>query len=727
MRIFAGSDHAGFTLRTALVAKLQEAGLEVEDLGSPSESSVDYPDYARAVAGRVAADPGARGLLVCGTGIGMCIAANKVPGIRAAVVESVEAARLARAHNDANVLCLGGRFLPAPRAEEILKVFLETPFEGGRHERRVAKIAAIEGEACVRPAAGAEPAAAHLPPGPSREALGPCEGAFAGALSELRAKDAVRRLWARDPTLWSDDPSVAPGLRNRLGWLDAPHAFRARTAELAAFAEGVRRDGFQHVLLLGMGGSSLCAEVLANTLGSAPGFPDLRILDSTSPESVRAAEANGELRRTLVLVSTKSGTTLETMAFYRRFRARMEELKGEEAGSAFVAITDPRSPLERLAIDEGFRRVFLNPEDIGGRFSALSWFGLVPAALLGLDLDRLLARAAGMVERCGAEVPVEDHPAARLASALAGCAREGRDKVTLLLPPTLEALGGWIEQLVAESTGKSGRGLIPVEGEPAGVPEAYGPDRLFVRFHLAGDRSGNPLESLALALESGAHPIVRLQLPTPEDLAAEFFRWEMATALAGVLLCVNPFDEPDVADSKARTKAALERPGPLGTLVAASDGIELHGPAAHPRVPEGPLQGLRSHLTSAREGEAVAFLAFLHRTPRRHAHLSGLRLLVRDRLRRATTLGYGPRYLHSSGQLHKGGPDRAVFVLITAEEEGDVPVPGAPFGFRALRDAQARGDLEALAQRGRRVLAVHLKRGADEGLQELERAMAGVL
>jgi transaldolase/glucose-6-phosphate isomerase len=311
---------------------------------------------------------------------------------------------------------------------------------------------------------------------------------------------------------------------------------------------------------------------------------------------------------------------------------------------------------------------------------------------------------------------------------LAGCAREGRDKVTLLLPPTLEALGGWIEQLVAESTGKSGRGLIPVDGEPAGVPGTYGADRVFVRFHLAGDRSGNPLESLALALEGAAHPIERLQLPTPEDLAAEFFRWEMATAFAGALLAVNPFDEPDVADSKARTKAALERPGPPGAPVAARNGIELLAPAARAPASGDPVEALRSHLASAREGDAVTFLAFLHRTPRRHAMLSGLRLLVRDRLRRATTLGYGPRYLHSSGQLHKGGPDRAVFVLITAEEDGDdVPVPGAPWGFRALHRAQARGDLETLVQRGRRVIALHLARGADEGLQELERALAAAL
>lgn len=525
------------------------------------------------------------------------------------------------------------------------------------------------------------------------ESLGPLQEAVEARLAALDSAQFPRRLFDRDPSLWKGDPA---SIRDRLGWLDLPEKMKDEPFDLRRFADDLKKEGFRKALLLGMGGSSLGAEVLAATTGTVKNSPELRVLDSTLPSEIRAAESWIEPGRTIILVSSKSGTTLEVVSLYRHFRSTIP-------ADRFVVITDPGAP---LTAGDDLRRRFLNPRDVGGRFSVLSRFGLVPAALCGVNLDAILDSARDMREACGPEVPAARHPGLRLGAILAEGARAGRDKMTLLLPPSLASLGGWIEQLVAESTGKEGRGILPVDGEPLGAPESYGSDRLFV--YLRADAA---LDDPVNALEKAGHPIVRIPLRNLRALGAEFFRWEVATAVAGAILDVNPFDEPNVKESKDRTAELLDMFAKTGKLpdpppAAEERGLRIQTDPALAHAGSLP-ELLRAHLARLRTGDALHVLAFLPKSPSVPAALQSIRTAVRNRYRAASTLGFGPRYLHSTGQLHKGGPDRAVFLLITSDDS-DLPIPGAAYGFQTLAQAQALGDFQALARRGRRIVRLHL-------------------
>ena len=538
-----------------------------------------------------------------------------------------------------------------------------------------------------------------------RLVLGSAQPAFDLRLRRLEADGFATRLARRDPTLWSADPAHQRVAANRLGWLGSPRTMAGAIDDLTSFAAGIAREGFTHAVLLGMGGSSLAPEVLRLVLGVRPGLLDLAVLDNTSPAAVRAITTAHDLSRTLFIVSSKSGGTLEVTSFERHCFAAVKTARGDQAGRSFIAITDPGTSLEKLAGTRGYRRVFLNPPDIGGRYSALSYFGLVPAALLGADLRSILAAAANEAATLEQATPVGGSGVA-LGAALGELALAGRDKVTLVLDPRITALGSWIEQLLAESTGKDGRGLIPVADEPLGAPESYCADRVFVEVPV---QATHPDTATSLRrLEDAGHPVLRWTWPSIAELGAEFVRWEIATATAGAVLGVDPFDEPNVAEAKEATRATLDR------LLAAGGAPER----SHERATGGPAD-LAVLLERARPGDYFAILAYLHRSPGTHGRLERLRLAVRDRSRLATTLGYGPRYLHSTGQLHKGGPPTGLFLVLTAEEGEDVPIPGERYGFAALRRAQALGDLEVLERHGRRALHVHLGSGIEGGLDEL--------
>jgi transaldolase / glucose-6-phosphate isomerase len=568
------------------------------------------------------------------------------------------------------------------------------------------------------------------------ERLGRRKDAAEQGLKAAAAKKVAARLWAKDATLWSSDPKHQEVVKNRLGWLEVTQKMRHDAFELASFAKEAAQR-FRHCVLLGMGGSSLCPDVLARVFGKQPGGLDLRVLDSTAPDAVRRSVEGFDLSRTLFLVSSKSGTTTEVDSFYRHFRKVLDGLEAgtpgqlpqrdaksqSGAGSHFVAITDPGSPLHQLAQKEGFWRTWVNPPDIGGRYSALSFFGLVPAALLGLDVGKLLDEADRVALASHARVPLQENLAVRLGAIAGGCARASCDKLTLLSSPRLRPFGAWVEQLVAESTGKNGRGLLPVDGEPPGAPEAYGNDRLFVALWLAGEHAPEH-ERAVQALAEAGHPVIRWEVPGEYGLGGEFLRWEIATAVMGAILEVDPFDEPDVAVAKEKTKELLSG-GKLPPAEPAlrGGGLALFCSAEHAailRKAAGTLGGgsassavhwIAAHLALGREGEYVAQLGYVVPEDRLHADFSRLQGEVRDATRLACTFGFGPRYLHSTGQLHKGGPNTGVFLQATVDGGADIPIPGQPYGFATLFAAQARGDLEVLQARGRRALRVHVEDG----------------
>lgn len=565
-------------------------------------------------------------------------------------------------------------------------------------------------------------------------ALGPIVEA---RLAGLDADRLPARLAARDATLWSNDPARQERMRNRLGWIGAPETMATALPTFRAFADEVRAEGFTHALLLGMGGSSLAPEVLRHTLGARPGSLELAVLDDTSPGTVGAVLRSHDPSRTLVIVSSKSGSTLEVVSFERSAHAWQAAARGSAAGRAFVAITDPGTRLDTLARERGYRRVFAGEPTIGGRYSALSPFGLVPAALIGADLDALLHGADAELGSLRSAHSARQAPGVQLGATLGELALRGRDKLTLVAESSWAPIGVWIEQLVAESTGKEGRGIVPVVEEPLAAPEHYGDDRLFVALgSFAGDR--DTTDALA-ALVSAGHPVIAWD-PAPSGLAGglgtEFMRWEIATATAAAILGIDPFDEPNVAEAKQATQSVLEGflvagRFPADPPLALGDGIEAHAPPEvaarcrlHTRAPATPADWLPALLSLARPGDYVALLAYLHRTPARHLKLQRLREALRASTRLATTLGYGPRYLHSTGQLHKGGPDNGIFLQLTAEPDEAQAIPGEPFGFGELQRAQAEGDFAALERRGRRLLRIHLGTAVDAGLDRLIDAVA---
>ncbi len=505
-------------------------------------------------------------------------------------------------------------------------------------------------------------------------------------LAELERARVPKRIWVRDPTVWKRDPKT-PEIADRLGWLTVGEMMAQQVKMLAGFAEEIRRE-FDRVVLCGMGGSSLAPEVLWRTFGRRPGYPILTVLDSTDPRAVTGAVADGEIARTLFLISSKSGTTQETDCLYRHFWER-----SGQRGTQFVAITDPDTPLARLAAERRFRRAFTNPKDIGGRYSALSYFGLVPAALIGIDVGALLHRAHRAAEAAAPLVPAPQNPAAWLGALLGEAALAGRNKATFVLSPGIGSFGLWVEQLIAESTGKEGKGILPVAEEPLGPPDVYGRDRVFLALTLAGE-ADDATEGQLRALSAAGHPVVRLTLEDRYDLGQEFFRWEFATAVAGAILQINAFDQPNVAESKQNTKDVLA--------------------GKQPPAPAGTPAELDRFLGAIRPGDYLALMAYLPPTPANDRRLAVARRKLRDRLKVATTVGYGPRFLHSTGQLHKGGPPIGHFLQITERAEPDVPIPGEAYTFGQLEMAQAEGDLRALRARGRPAIRI-------EGLALLER------
>lgn len=538
------------------------------------------------------------------------------------------------------------------------------------------------------------------------------------AIAALAASKAPERLWNSDPTLFTPDPAHEKSIRSRLGWLRSPELMRGKVAELQAFAAEVAEAGFKRAVLLGMGGSSLCPEVFAHTFAGLTSGLAVHVLDNTDPAAVRAVEAAGDLRTTLFVVASKSGGTIEIQAFEHYFWDRVLTLRGGDAraaGAQFVAITDPATRLGQLAEQKHYRRVFVNPADIGGRYSALSYFGLVPSALLGVDIAAVVEGGVAMALGSMPEVPAEEIAGLRLGAALGTLHKSGRDKMTLVTDPEIETLGSWIEQLVAESTGKEGMGIVPVDLEPLGPAEVYGSDRVFVRTTLAAEpgapsaKGGGLAESLE-ALERAGHPVIRLVMPRREDVGREFFRWELATAIAGSVMALNPFDEPNVTEAKLATSALL--------AVHQEQG-KLPEPESEAVVPLSDAAAIRAHLLSAGAGEYFAICAYFLRGEARDRVLAELRVVARRRTRTATTLGYGPRFLHSTGQLHKGGANNGVFLQLTADVGTDLPIPGQPYSFGVLRDAQALGDLQVLRRRGRRAIRVHLGADIDAGLARL--------
>jgi transaldolase/glucose-6-phosphate isomerase len=546
-------------------------------------------------------------------------------------------------------------------------------------------------------------------------------------LGNFERRRFVLRMWNKDPGLWTEDPQAQQSVRNGLGWLHVAEKMTENLDDLLRFAAEVRRAGIRRVVHLGMGGSSLAPLVFARMFPpGANGLP-LTVLDSTDPAAVRAVERGHPAESTLFIVASKSGTTAETAAFGEYFYDRARGKLGERAGGNFVAITDPGTPLELLAVRRGFRRVFRNFADIGGRYSALSYFGVVPAALLGVDVGELLERSLRMANACSAYAPERENPGLQLGAALGGWALAGREKVTFLTPRRYAPLGLWLEQLLAESTGKGGKGLLPVAGEPDGRPAVYGDDRCFVVF-LAQDAPDPALERKAAGLEKAGFPVITIRLDDALDIGQEFFRWEVATAAAGAILGINPFDQPNVGESKENTGILLDGFRRTGALpeekpFAADRPLAFFAGAGG----ESGREALRRFLGEVRTGDYLAIQAWLPPEPEYDRALQALRKMLRAKYRTATTLGYGPRFLHSTGQYHKGGANTGVFLQLTADPAEDLPIPGEPFTFGLFERAQALGDLQALRRHGRRILRVHLGADPGAGLAKLETLLAGEL
>jgi transaldolase/glucose-6-phosphate isomerase len=550
---------------------------------------------------------------------------------------------------------------------------------------------------------------------------GPLDGAIAARLAEWGSERVADRLWQKDGSLWAASGDKPADLTAWLGWLDLPDAMRGRVAEFQHVARDVRNDGYTRAAVLGMGGSSLAPELFSHVFRETDGL-ELRILDSTHPDAVRGFREWAQSARTLFCVSSKSGSTTEPNAFHAAMSAFAPALD-------FVAITDPGSSLAELARAQEFRAIVEGQPDVGGRYSALSAFGLLPAALHGVDLEGLLERAARMAAAC--RRPGPENPGLQLGAAIGEAARAGRNKLTILTSPRLASFGDWVEQLVAESTGKAGRGIVPIVGEPAGDPRAYGDDRYFVFITLADD-ADPAWTRLAGELEGQGHAGQPIELGDPLDVGAEFVRWEIATAAAGIVLEIDPFDQPNVQESKDATTALLEafrRDGALPTPapLVADESAAAYGDAEAlgdmPVTVDGALHAL---LGTVRPGDYAAILAYLPQDPDTEARLQRLRTTLRDELGVATTLGFGPRFLHSTGQLHKGGPDSGVFLQLTSEPRRDLPIPGWEETFGTLIAAQALGDLASLQRRGRRALRLHLK-DAEAGLERLETMVGAAL
>ncbi|MBN9041014.1 MAG: transaldolase [Rhizobiales bacterium 62-47] len=557
--------------------------------------------------------------------------------------------------------------------------------------------------------------------------------AIADGTEDWRATGKIRRLWQHDKSVWTSTDED-----KWLGWLNSPHAERKKIAAYSDFSAWVKQRGFTHAVVLGMGGSSLGPEVLAKTFRKRVGFPKLHVLDSTDPAQVATMERTVDLAKTLFIVSSKSGGTTEPNALKDYFYGRMQAKVGQDAaGAHFVAVTDPGSSLEKVATKQGFAHIFHGDPSIGGRYSVLSPFGLVPAAAAGLDVPQLLDLALTMVRSCGPDVPPQQNPGVQLGLALGTAGRQGRDKVTILSSKAIADFGAWAEQLIAESTGKDGKGLIPIDGEPLGAPAVYGNDRLFIDLRTDAEIDSAHDSQLA-ALKKAGHPVVRIVLKSAEHIGQEFFRFEMATAVAGAVLGINPFNQPDVESAKIKTReltAAFEKSGKLPDEepVIVTDKLSIYtdndnAQALRKAGANGDLDSwLKAHLARAQANDYVALLAYIEHDDAHINALQHMRLAIRDRRHLATCAEFGPRFLHSTGQAYKGGPDSGVFLQITADDAKDLPIPGQMASFGIIKAAQARGDFDVLTERGRRALRVHLKGDLKTGLAQIGRAITAAL
>ena len=554
-------------------------------------------------------------------------------------------------------------------------------------------------------------------------------GAVKSAVSDWQTGGKMKRLWQRDASLWTNDDES-----KWLGWLDITEEQLAHQNEFGKVADDVRRAGFKHVLLLGMGGSSLCPEVLRMTFGKNAESPELHVLDSTDPAQIKAFEAQIDIAKTLFIVSSKSGSTLEPNIFKQYFFERTKQVVGvDKAGSHFIAITDPGSKMQQVAEGDHFRHIFFGRPSIGGRYSALSNFGMVPAAVMGLDTKKFLDRTQEMVRACGPTASVEENPGAMLGIILGTAATHGRDKVTIVTSSGISDLGAWLEQLLAESTGKIGKGIIPVDREHLASPDVYGNDRVFAYVRLESEADSDQQAKIA-ALEKAAHPVVRITMADIYDLGQEFFRWEIATAVAGSIIGINAFNQPDVEASKIATRNLTSEYEKSGSLPAEQPiledaGIKLFTDPKNAAALAGSASGkslaayVKAHLARLKPGDYFALLGYIQMNAEHEKSLQVIRHVVRDKKRVATCLGFGPRFLHSTGQAYKGGPNSGVFLQITCDDSVELPVPEQKYTFGIVKAAQARGDFQVLADRGRRALRVHLGKDVNAGLATLLKAV----
>jgi transaldolase / glucose-6-phosphate isomerase len=553
------------------------------------------------------------------------------------------------------------------------------------------------------------------------------QAAVAASLEDWRQNNKVARLWQKDASLWSNADE-----NKWLGWLTITDEQLANLETLKQLAAEVKKAKFKHVLLLGMGGSSLCPEVLRMTFGKIAGFPELHVLDSTDPAQIKAIEKKLDLKRTLCIVSSKSGSTLEPNIFKQYFFERVGKAVGDKVvGSRFIAVTDPGSKMQQVAEDDKFWKVFAGDPSIGGRYSALSNFGMVPAAAMGMDLGKFLKTTQEMVKACGASCTADTNPGVLLGNILGVAANHGRDKITIITSPGISDLGAWLEQLIAESTGKIGRGIIPVDREKLAKPGVYGSDRIFAYLRLA-NKPNKAQDAAVAAIEKAGHPVVRITLPNVYALGQEFFRWEIATAVAGSIIGINAFNQPDVEASKIETKKLTSQYEATGSLPLESPffiakDAKLFADDKNSAALSGGKslnEIVKTHLSRIGAGDYFALLGYIPMNAQNEKALQTIRMSVRDAKKVATCLGFGPRFLHSTGQAYKGGPNSGVFLQITCDDASDLAVPGQKYTFGAVKAAQARGDFAVLAERGRRGLRVHLGKNLKSGLNALAKAVS---
>jgi len=549
-------------------------------------------------------------------------------------------------------------------------------------------------------------------------------------VEDWKKNDKVRRLWQRDASVWTGSDEG-----QWLGWLDIAATQLAQIEIFKKVAADVKKAKFKHALLLGMGGSSLCPEVLRMTFGKIKGFPVLHVLDSTDPAQIKAIEAQVDLKSTICIVSSKSGSTLEPNIYKQYFFERIKKKVGpEEAGKRFIAITDPGSKMQQVAEGDKFRHIFFGVPSIGGRYSALSNFGMIPAAVMGLDVAKFLKNTQEMVKACGANVAADKNPGVVLGAILGTAANEGLDKLTIISSPGISDLGAWLEQLIAESTGKQGKGIIPVDREKLAKPEGYGSDRVFAYLRLE-TKPDKKQDAAVAALEKGGLPVVRISVKNTYNLGQEFFRWEIATAVAGSIIGINAFNQPDVEASKIETKKLTSEYENTGKLPPESpfletDGVKLYADernTAALRNSRTLADALKFHLDRINANDYFGVLGYITMNEQNEEALQSVRHLVRDDKKAATVLGFGPRFLHSTGQAYKGGPDTGVFLQITCDDKVDLPVPGQKYTFGVVKAAQARGDFAVLAERGRRALRVHIGKNVKADLAKLARAIKKAL